>query len=146
VSSMQFKVNQSHVTTDNQSVSPPWCRCPSGSHDQILISVWHLLFCRCRAPCLGYIRRAPAESTASHELVLKWEQAGNDVSTIIEESLLLVTITVQRLVKTTTDWDSACAIVIFKVCKSVRLLELLVLTSYRSPINLITNPNPVFSH
>jgi hypothetical protein len=42
--------SQSHVTTDDQSISPSWCRGPSGSHDRILISVWHLLFCRCRAP------------------------------------------------------------------------------------------------
>jgi hypothetical protein len=44
--------SQSHFTTDNQSVSPSWCRAPSGAHDQILISVWHLLFCQCRAPPL----------------------------------------------------------------------------------------------
>jgi hypothetical protein len=35
--------SQSHVTTDDQSVSPSWCRGLSGSHDQILIFVWHLL-------------------------------------------------------------------------------------------------------
>jgi hypothetical protein len=44
--------SQSHVTTDGQSVSPSWCRAPSGAHDQILITVWHLLFWRCRAPSL----------------------------------------------------------------------------------------------
>jgi hypothetical protein len=43
---------QSHVTTDDHSVSPSWCRAPSGAHDQILITVWQLLFCRCRAPAL----------------------------------------------------------------------------------------------
>jgi hypothetical protein len=30
---------QSHITTDGQSVSPSWCRAPSGAHDQILITV-----------------------------------------------------------------------------------------------------------
>jgi hypothetical protein len=40
--------SQSHFTTDGQSVSPSWFRAPSGAHDQILITVWHLLFCRCR--------------------------------------------------------------------------------------------------
>jgi hypothetical protein len=39
-----FSNSQSHVTTDDQSVSPSWCRGPSGSHDRILISVWHLVF------------------------------------------------------------------------------------------------------
>jgi hypothetical protein len=31
--------SQSHVTTDDQSVSKSWFQGPSGSHDQILISV-----------------------------------------------------------------------------------------------------------
>jgi hypothetical protein len=31
--------SESHITTDDQSVSPSWCRGPSGSHDRILISV-----------------------------------------------------------------------------------------------------------
>jgi hypothetical protein len=31
---------ESHVTTDGQSVTPSWCRAPSGAHDQILITVW----------------------------------------------------------------------------------------------------------
>jgi hypothetical protein len=44
--------SQSHVTTDGQSVSPSWCRSPSGAHDQILVTVWQLLICRCRAPPL----------------------------------------------------------------------------------------------
>jgi hypothetical protein len=30
--------SQSHVTTDGQSVSPSWCRAPSGAHDQIFIT------------------------------------------------------------------------------------------------------------
>jgi hypothetical protein len=29
---------QSHFTTDYQSVSPSWCRAPSGAHDQILFT------------------------------------------------------------------------------------------------------------
>jgi hypothetical protein len=44
--------SQSHVTTDDQSVSKSWIQAPSGSHDRTLISVWHLLFYRFRAPPL----------------------------------------------------------------------------------------------
>jgi hypothetical protein len=44
------QASQSNFTTDDQSVSPSWCRAPSGARDQVLITVWHLLFCRCRAP------------------------------------------------------------------------------------------------
>jgi hypothetical protein len=36
-------------SNDRQSVSLSWCLAPSGAHDQILITVWHLLFCRCWA-------------------------------------------------------------------------------------------------
>jgi hypothetical protein len=32
------RVRVSHITTDGQSVSPSWCRAPSGAHDQIFIS------------------------------------------------------------------------------------------------------------
>jgi hypothetical protein len=35
----RVSVSQSHVTTDGQSVSPSWCRAPSGAQDQILITV-----------------------------------------------------------------------------------------------------------
>jgi hypothetical protein len=42
----------SHVTTDGQSVSSSWCRSPLGAHDQILITIWHSLFCQCKAPPL----------------------------------------------------------------------------------------------
>jgi hypothetical protein len=31
--------SQSSVTTDGQSVSPSWCRAPSGAHDQMLRTV-----------------------------------------------------------------------------------------------------------
>jgi hypothetical protein len=46
--------SQSHVTTDDQSVSKSWIRAPCGSRDRTLISVWHLriLFYRLRAPPL----------------------------------------------------------------------------------------------
>jgi hypothetical protein len=37
-------LSQSHITTDDQSVSASWFRAPSGAHDQMLITVWHLLF------------------------------------------------------------------------------------------------------
>jgi hypothetical protein len=42
--------------------------------------------------------------------------------------------------------DLASAVVICKVRKLVRLLGLLVVTSYKSPINAITSQNPVPSH
>jgi hypothetical protein len=47
-----LKPSQSHVTTDDQSVSQSWCRPLSGTHDQILVflDVWGL--CRRQAPCL----------------------------------------------------------------------------------------------
>jgi hypothetical protein len=48
-SSEPTELTQSHVTSDGQSVSPSWCRILSRGHDQILISVWYLLFCRCRS-------------------------------------------------------------------------------------------------
>jgi hypothetical protein len=35
----EFSVRESHVTTDSHSVSPSWCRAPSGAHDHILITV-----------------------------------------------------------------------------------------------------------
>jgi hypothetical protein len=41
-----------------------WCRGPSGSHDRILISVWHWLFCLCRAP--------PDERTGLSSVLLTW--------------------------------------------------------------------------
>jgi hypothetical protein len=46
--------SQSHVTTDDQSVSKSWIRAPCGFRDRTLISVWHLrvLFYRLRAPPL----------------------------------------------------------------------------------------------
>jgi hypothetical protein len=34
--------SQSHIATDGRSVSKPWCRAPSGPHDQIFITVWQL--------------------------------------------------------------------------------------------------------
>jgi hypothetical protein len=36
--------SQSHITTDDQSVSASWFRAPSGDHDQMLITVWLFLF------------------------------------------------------------------------------------------------------
>jgi hypothetical protein len=47
--------SQSHVATDGQSVRPSWCRAPSGAHDQILVTVRQLRFCRCEAPSLTRI-------------------------------------------------------------------------------------------
>jgi hypothetical protein len=42
----------SHIKTDDQSGSASWFRAPSGGHDEMLITVWQLLFCRYRAPPL----------------------------------------------------------------------------------------------
>jgi hypothetical protein len=33
--------SQSHITTDDQSVSESWFRAPSGAHDQMLIAGYH---------------------------------------------------------------------------------------------------------
>jgi hypothetical protein len=43
---------QSHIATDDQSVSKSWCRAPSGAHDQIFITVVHFGFVFCGAPSL----------------------------------------------------------------------------------------------
>jgi hypothetical protein len=43
--SVPYWLSQSYFTTDDLSVSPSWCRAPSRAHDQILITIWHLLFC-----------------------------------------------------------------------------------------------------
>jgi hypothetical protein len=37
-------------------------------------------------------------------------------------------------------------VVICRVCRSVNLLQLLVVTSYKCSINSITDPNPVSNH
>jgi hypothetical protein len=37
--------SQSHIATDDQSVSKSWCRAPSGAHDQIFITVRQLRSC-----------------------------------------------------------------------------------------------------
>jgi hypothetical protein len=54
-------VSQSHIATDNQSVSKSWCRAPSGTHDQIFIAVRQLRSCFCGAPSLtrGPCQRSP---------------------------------------------------------------------------------------
>jgi hypothetical protein len=41
----QSQVKVRHVATDGQSVSMSWCRAPSGSHDQMFVTVWRLLLC-----------------------------------------------------------------------------------------------------
>jgi hypothetical protein len=47
----------------------------------------------------------------------------------------------------TADWEGfAQAVVICKVYKSVTLLKLFVVTSFKSSINPITSSNPVSSH
>jgi hypothetical protein len=44
--------SQSHVATDDQSVSKSWYRAPFGAHDQIFISVWQVRSCFRGAPSL----------------------------------------------------------------------------------------------
>jgi hypothetical protein len=44
--------SQSHIATDDQSVSKSWCRALSGAYGQIFITVWQLWPCFCGAPSL----------------------------------------------------------------------------------------------
>jgi hypothetical protein len=55
----QTSQSQSHITTDDQLVSASWFRAPSGAHDQMLITVWHLLFCLYQAPPLAGVLVIP---------------------------------------------------------------------------------------
>jgi hypothetical protein len=49
--------------------------------------------------------------------------------------------------KDAADWENlVCTVAICKAYKLVRLLELLVVTSYKHPINSVTNPNPMSAH
>jgi hypothetical protein len=41
-----------HIAIDGQSVSKSWCRAPSGAHDHIFITVWHLRSCFRGVPSL----------------------------------------------------------------------------------------------
>jgi hypothetical protein len=41
--------SQSYIATDGQSISKPWCRVPSGAHDQIFITLRLLQSCFCGA-------------------------------------------------------------------------------------------------
>jgi hypothetical protein len=52
VSKLNSSQSQSHIATDGQSINKPWCRAPSGAHDQIFITVWQLRSCFCGAPSL----------------------------------------------------------------------------------------------
>jgi hypothetical protein len=44
--------SQSYIATDGRSINKPWCRAPSGAHDQIFITVWLLRSCFCGASSL----------------------------------------------------------------------------------------------
>jgi hypothetical protein len=48
--SKMLTLKVSHIMTNHQLVSLSWFWGPSGSHDWILISVWHLLFYRSGRP------------------------------------------------------------------------------------------------
>jgi hypothetical protein len=55
----------------------------------------------------------------------------------------IVVILYQATTGDTGQWeDLLCAVVICKVYKSVRLLDLLLFTSFMSSVNPITSPNP----
>jgi hypothetical protein len=68
--------------------------------------------------------------------------AGKDVSTEAEE---IVGIRYQTTASKEIE-DFACAIVILKVCRLVRVLLLSVVMSYKSSVNSISIPNPVSSY
>jgi hypothetical protein len=63
--------------------------------------------------------------------------AGKDVNMEAEESTLWEPL-LGNIVK--------CAIVNCRVCELAIPLQLIVVTISKSPINLITNPNPMSSH
>jgi hypothetical protein len=44
--------SRSHIATDSRSICKSWCRAPSGVHDQIFITLWHLRSCFSGAPSL----------------------------------------------------------------------------------------------
>jgi hypothetical protein len=48
----QVKVKVTLRLMVSQSVSKSWCRAPSGAHDQIFFTVWHLRSCFCGDPLL----------------------------------------------------------------------------------------------
>jgi hypothetical protein len=50
--SLLLNSSQSHIATDGQSISKSWCRVPSGSHDQIFITLWQLWSSFSGAPSL----------------------------------------------------------------------------------------------
>jgi hypothetical protein len=43
---------QSHIATDDQSISKSWCRAPSGAHSPTFVTFWQLRFCFSGAPSL----------------------------------------------------------------------------------------------
>jgi hypothetical protein len=59
--------SQCHITTDDQSVSASWFRARSGAHDQMLITVSQLLFCRYRAPPLTGGRVSNSNSKSHYD-------------------------------------------------------------------------------
>jgi hypothetical protein len=44
--------SESHIATEGQSINKPWCRAPSGAHDQICITLWQLRYYSSGAPSL----------------------------------------------------------------------------------------------
>jgi hypothetical protein len=47
-----MKIKVTLQMTVGQSISKFWCQAPSGAHDQIFITVWHLRSCFCGVPSL----------------------------------------------------------------------------------------------
>jgi hypothetical protein len=86
-STAQSSKSHSHIANAGQSVSKSWCRAPSGAHDHIFITVWHLRSWFCGAPslkrervCLLYMLLALAnkvflgsESLGTHDHILLFQ-------------------------------------------------------------------------
>jgi hypothetical protein len=49
---VKVKVKPKSLCDWRQSISKSWCRAPSGTHDQIFITLWQLQTCFCGAPSL----------------------------------------------------------------------------------------------
>jgi hypothetical protein len=81
-----------------------------------------------------------------HGLTVRKSPASKELNLEAEESTALGAVTKQRLVKTADREGLVRSIVDCTVCKLAMSLQLLVVTSFKSPIDPITNPNPVSSH
>jgi hypothetical protein len=63
------------------------------------------------------------------------------------QSVLSCIVSGRYLSATSGQTENVCAVVvIYRMCKLVRLLEVFVVTSYKSSVNPVINPNHVSSH